>query len=231
MITQHNEYNSGGEIAIWLLITVGALLVPIIVIAICCIRRHLLKNPPVKLMEDRTTTTTTMNKSAVTGLRTYSGPYSGSHEKTDSIVSTPKQNCNTNLSSINNLDSLSKNGSLKKQHVHWPDGRSIISPKQDCNNETLNINNNNNDISNRSSDFILNDLRTIKNKQFSPKKQLCPLNTEHLYENGGIILNITNFDSLLTRPNLPTVPSTLSYLIQSAVLPISSTLAGRTLIN
>lgn len=31
---------TGGEIAIWLLITVGALLIPIIVIAICCIRRQ-----------------------------------------------------------------------------------------------------------------------------------------------------------------------------------------------
>ncbi len=31
---------NGGEIAIWLLITVGALLIPIIVIAICCIRRQ-----------------------------------------------------------------------------------------------------------------------------------------------------------------------------------------------
>ena len=31
---------TGGEIAIWLLITVGALLIPIIVVAICCIRRQ-----------------------------------------------------------------------------------------------------------------------------------------------------------------------------------------------
>jgi hypothetical protein len=32
--------DTGAVIAIWLLITVGALLIPIIVIAICCIRRQ-----------------------------------------------------------------------------------------------------------------------------------------------------------------------------------------------
>ena len=40
----HNNYeilgDRGGEIAIWLLITVGALLIPIIIIAVCCIRRQ-----------------------------------------------------------------------------------------------------------------------------------------------------------------------------------------------
>jgi hypothetical protein len=32
--------DTGAVIAIWLLITVGALLIPIIIIAICCIRRQ-----------------------------------------------------------------------------------------------------------------------------------------------------------------------------------------------
>ncbi|CAF1595037.1 unnamed protein product, partial [Adineta steineri] len=40
MIPQYAQRQTGGEIAIWLLITVGALLIPIIVIAICCIRRQ-----------------------------------------------------------------------------------------------------------------------------------------------------------------------------------------------
>ncbi len=30
----------GAEVALWLLFTVGALLIPIIIIAICCIRRQ-----------------------------------------------------------------------------------------------------------------------------------------------------------------------------------------------
>ncbi|CAF0813062.1 unnamed protein product [Didymodactylos carnosus] len=205
MIIQRNEYTSGGEIAIWLLITVGALLVPIIVIAICCIRRH-----------------------------SYNGPYGGSQEKIDSLAATPKQNGSSNISNDNNLDSLSKTGSLKKQHVHWPDGCSITTTTQDSSDGSSNINNNNNndnDTVKKASDFITSDLRTIKDKQFSPRKQPPRLNTEHLYENGGAGLNITNIESPLTRPKLPATSSALSYLIQSAVVPAGSTVSGRTLID
>ncbi|CAF1595047.1 unnamed protein product, partial [Adineta steineri] len=48
MIPQYAQRQTGGEIAIWLLITVGALLIPIIVIAICCIRRHCWKTIPAR---------------------------------------------------------------------------------------------------------------------------------------------------------------------------------------
>ncbi|CAF1552975.1 unnamed protein product [Adineta steineri] len=87
MLPQYAQRQNGGEIAIWLLITVGALLIPIIVIAICCIRRH-----------------------------SYNGPYVESGNENGYVISE------------NNINpSLSRTNSLKKQHVHWPDGS--IKPK------------------------------------------------------------------------------------------------------
>ncbi|CAF3727142.1 unnamed protein product [Rotaria sordida] len=52
MFPQYTERQMGGELAIWLLITVGALLIPIIVVAICCIRRHSYNGPYVESSND-----------------------------------------------------------------------------------------------------------------------------------------------------------------------------------
>ncbi|CAM2717645.1 unnamed protein product [Rotaria socialis] len=59
MFPQYNQRNIAGEIAIWLLITVGALLIPIIVVAICCIR-HQYRNyvPRAVLLGKKSTRTT-----------------------------------------------------------------------------------------------------------------------------------------------------------------------------
>ncbi|CAF1011867.1 unnamed protein product [Adineta ricciae] len=92
---------TGGEIAIWLLITVGALLIPIVAIAICCIRRHLVRGPQVSLMANHTLRMM-MNTKRAEALRSYNGPYAESgHE---------------------DGDTTSRTSSLKKQHVHWTVG-------------------------------------------------------------------------------------------------------------
>ncbi|CAF3500993.1 unnamed protein product [Adineta steineri] len=140
MLPQYAQRQNGGEIAIWLLITVGALLIPIIVIAICCIRRHLARRPHIKLM-DNPSLRMMMNTKRAESLRSYNGPYVESGNENGYVISE------------NNINpSLSRTNSLKKQHVHWPDGS--IKPKP-------------------------NDIYPIKKKQFTEENIL---NTTQLTE-------------------------------------------------
>ncbi|CAF1422710.1 unnamed protein product [Adineta steineri] len=183
MIPQYAQRQTGGEIAIWLLITVGALLIPIIVIAICCIRRHLLKSPTIKRMEIRSPHMPSMTIKQVATLRSYDGPYKESgHDNriVTSANSTPQ--------------TLSRTSSIKKQHVHWPDGST--KPKGD-------------------------DLRSIKDRQFTPRKQPYP---------GGEIFNtsiLTESPSSHRRTAvIPAPSSALSHLIQTAIIPAGSSVTN-----
>ncbi|UJR35736.1 hypothetical protein I4U23_028486 [Adineta vaga] len=179
MFPQYAQRQTGGEIAIWLLITVGALLIPIIVIAICCIRHHLRRSPPMKLLENRSPPMTTMNTKQIAALRSYDGPYID-----------PGHDIRVVSSSNNTPQILSRTSSLKKQHVHWPDRSNI--PKGD-------------------------DLRSIKDRQFTPRKQPYT---------GGEYFNttmLTESPSSHRRPALIPAPSSaLSHLIQTAIMPAGS---------
>ncbi|CAF0756062.1 unnamed protein product [Rotaria sp. Silwood1] len=184
MFPQYTQRNMAGEIAIWLLITVGALLIPIIVVAICCIRHHLVRNPSIKLMESRSTHITTMNIKQRAALRSYNGPYVESGNDERFILShnkTPQTLSHTN--SIN-----------KKQHVHWP--HESTSPKGD-------------------------DLRSIKDRQFTPRKQ--PFS-------GGDNFNTTMLSESPSSHRrlavIPTPSSALSHLIQTAIIPAGSTITN-----
>ncbi|CAF0919416.1 unnamed protein product [Rotaria sordida] len=118
MFPQYTERQMGGELAIWLLITVGALLIPIIVVAICCIRRHLSRRPRIELMERRPPRMM-INTKQLEALRSYNGPYVES------------SNDDVGVSAENNIAlTFSRANSLKKQHVHWFD-RSITSKIDD----------------------------------------------------------------------------------------------------
>ncbi|UJR10340.1 hypothetical protein I4U23_014546 [Adineta vaga] len=107
------QYAQRGEIAIWLLITVGALLIPIIAIAICCIRRHLTRRPQINLMANHSLRMM-MNTKRAEALRSYNGPYTESGYEDGSVLS--EKNISLNLS---------RTSSLRKQHVHWPDGTTV----------------------------------------------------------------------------------------------------------
>ncbi|CAF3352260.1 unnamed protein product [Rotaria socialis] len=181
MFPQYNQRNIAGEIAIWLLITVGALLIPIIVVAICCIRHHLARNPRVQLMDKRFLRTTTMNINQRTDLRSYNGPYVESGND-DRLV----------LSHSKTPPTFIPTNSIKKQHVHWPNGSK--SPSGD-------------------------DLRSIKDRQFTPRKQ--PFS-------GGDTFNTMMLNESPSSHRrlavIPTPSSALSHLIQTAIMPAGSTI-------
>jgi hypothetical protein len=99
------------------------------------------------------------------------------------------------VSSENNTpQTLSRTSSIKKQHVRWPDGSTISNG---------------------------NDLRSIKDRHFTPRKQPFP---------GGDILNTTILtESPSTHRRLAVIPtpsSALSHLIQTAIIPAGSTVTG-----
>ncbi|CAF1324386.1 unnamed protein product [Rotaria magnacalcarata] len=66
MFPQYNQRNIAGDIAIWLLITVGALLIPIIVIAICCIRHQYRSYIPRAVLLGKKSTRTTNGQAVPT---------------------------------------------------------------------------------------------------------------------------------------------------------------------
>jgi hypothetical protein len=94
----------------------------------------------------------------------------------------------------NTLQTLSHTDSIKKQHVHWTD-RSTVSTGDD--------------------------LRSIKDRQFTPRKQPYPV---------GDIFNttiLTESPSSHRRPAVIPAPSSgLSHLIQTAIIPAGSTVAN-----
>jgi hypothetical protein len=99
------------------------------------------------------------------------------------------------VSSENNIpQTLSHTSPIKKQHVHWTD-RSAI-PKGD-------------------------DLRSIKDRQFTPRKQPFPV---------GDTFNttmLTESPSSHRRPAvIPAPSSALSHLIQTAIIPAGSTVTN-----
>ncbi|CAF4209015.1 unnamed protein product [Rotaria magnacalcarata] len=99
----------GGELAIWLLITVGALLIPVIVVAIYCMRHHLPRRPQMNLMESRLPRIMKNTQQTKT-LRSYNGPFMES------------SNDAADVSSENNYNfTFSRMNSLKNQRVHWRD--------------------------------------------------------------------------------------------------------------
>ncbi|CAF0925833.1 unnamed protein product [Rotaria sordida] len=184
MFPQYTQRNMAGEIAIWLLITVGALLIPIIVIAVCCIRHHLARNPVIKLMESRSPHMTTMTIKQRAVLRSYNGPYMESGNDDRVILSSNK--IPQILSCTNSIN--------KKQHIHWPNGSTSL--KGD-------------------------DLRSIKDRQFTPRKQ--PFS-------GG-----DNFNTMMLNESpsshrrlavIPAPSSALSHLIQTAIIPAGSTITN-----
>ena len=87
--------------------------------------------------------------------------------------------------------SSSRTNSLKRQHVHWPD----VSKGDD--------------------------LRSIKDRQFTPRKQPFP---------GGDVLNTTMLtESPSAHRRLAVIPhpsSALSHLIQTAIIPAGSTVTS-----
>jgi len=99
------------------------------------------------------------------------------------------------VSSENNTPTtLSRTNSIRKQHVHWTDGSKIS--KGD-------------------------DLRSIKDRQFTPRKQPFPVgdtfNTTMLMES----------PSSHRRPAvIPAPSSALSHLIQTAIIPAGSTVTN-----
>ncbi|CAF4119840.1 unnamed protein product [Rotaria socialis] len=107
MFPQYTERQMGGELAIWLLITVGALLIPLIVIAICCIRHHLPRRPQMTLIESRLPRIM-KNTQQTKILRSYNGPFMKSSN--DDVGVSSENNYNLTFSRVN---------SLKKQRVHW----------------------------------------------------------------------------------------------------------------
>ncbi|CAF4829958.1 unnamed protein product [Rotaria socialis] len=107
MFPQYTERQMGGELAIWLLITVGALLIPLIVIAICCIRHHLPRRPQMTLIESRLPRIM-KNTQQTKILRLYNGPFMKSSN--DDVGVSSENNYNLTFSRVN---------SLKKQRVHW----------------------------------------------------------------------------------------------------------------
>ncbi|CAM4771120.1 unnamed protein product [Rotaria magnacalcarata] len=192
MFPQYNQRNIAGDIAIWLLITVGALLIPIIVIAICCIRHHCWKtiparHPPPSLKKSTNHNELLTSNSAPWTQRvwdfSYNGPYVESGND-DRLV----------LSHSKTPPTLMHTNSIKKQHVHWPNGSK--SPNGD-------------------------DLRSIKDRQFTPRKQ--PFS-------GGDTLNtmmLTESPSSHRRlAVIPTPSSALSHLIQTAIMPAGSTITN-----
>ncbi|CAF0846639.1 unnamed protein product [Rotaria sordida] len=124
MFPQYTERQMGGELAIWLLITVGALLIPIIVVAICCIRRHCWQNIPTRRLPSSSAIITNndellINSNSSPHHISYNGPYVES------------SNDDVGVSAENNIAlTFSRANSLKKQHVHWLD-RSITSKIDD----------------------------------------------------------------------------------------------------
>jgi len=127
-----------------------------------------------------------MTTKQAAALRSYNGPYMESSNDNPAASfedTTPP--------------TLSRTSSLKKQHVHWPDGST--SPKSG----------------------VADDLRSIKDRQFSPRKQPFP---------GGDILNttlLTESPSAHRRPAvIPAPSSALSHLIQTAIIPAGSTIGG-----
>ncbi len=116
-------------------------------------------------------------------LSSYDGPYMESGNDNRVV-----------LSENNTPQTLSRTSSIKKQHVHWPDGSR--SPKGD-------------------------DLRSIKDRQFTPRKQPFL---------GGEIFNTT---MLTESPSshrrtavIPAPSSALSHLIQTAIIPAGSTVTN-----
>ncbi len=97
-------------------------------------------------------------------------------------------------SEINTPQTLSRTSSIKKQHVHWTDRLTI--PKGD-------------------------DLRSIKDRQFTPRKQPFPV---------GEVFNttmLTESPSSHRRPAvIPAPSSALSHLIQTAIIPAGSTVTN-----
>jgi len=221
MYPQYVQRQTGGDIAIWLLITVGALVIPIIVIAICCIRRHCWKTLPTRRPlytfdkntnhNDLLTTKSTSWAKRVWDLLSRSPPIKLMKTRpprmtTMNIKQTAalrsyngpymeSGNDERVVSSENNTpQTLSRTNSIGKQHVHWTD-RSTISKGDD--------------------------LRSIKDRQFTPRKQPYPV---------GAIFNATMLtESPSSHRRLAVIPapsSALSHLIQTAIIPAGSTVTN-----
>ncbi|CAM4867014.1 unnamed protein product [Rotaria socialis] len=141
----------------------------------------LARNPRVQLMDKRFLRTTTMNINQRTDLRSYNGPYVESGND-DRLV----------LSHSKTPPTFIPTNSIKKQHVHWPNGSK--SPSGD-------------------------DLRSIKDRQFTPRKQ--PFS-------GGDTFNTMMLNESPSSHRrlavIPTPSSALSHLIQTAIMPAGSTI-------
>ncbi|CAF0795227.1 unnamed protein product [Rotaria sordida] len=217
MFPQYTQRNMAGEIAIWLLITVGALLIPIIVIAVCCIRHQYRSYFPRTVLLGKKSSHKTNGKSI--------SPYDDDDYKTaggstvylnklflfelclvfffvSSIFSSyngpymESGNDDRVILSSNKIPQvLSCTNSInKKQHIHWPNGSTSL--KGD-------------------------DLRSIKDRQFTPRKQ--PFS-------GG-----DNFNTMMLNESpsshrrlavIPAPSSALSHLIQTAIIPAGSTITN-----
>lgn len=144
---------------------------------------------------------TTMNIKQAAGLRYISIHYLSLDDLFSSLLSSyngpyiESSNDDRLGSSENKIpQTLSRTYSLKKPHVHWTD-RSTI-PQGD-------------------------DLRSIKDRQFTPRKQPFPV---------GEIFNttmLTESPSSYRRPAvIPAPSSALSHLIQTAIIPAGSTVTN-----
>ncbi|CAF0782539.1 unnamed protein product [Adineta ricciae] len=132
---------TGGEIAIWLLITVGALLIPIIAIAICCIRRHCWQNIPARRPTSSFAIITNAdelltNSNSVPWNSLVRGPQVSlmANHTLRMMMNTKRAEA---LRSYNGPyvesghedgDTTSRTSSLKKQHVHWTVGSETNQP-------------------------------------------------------------------------------------------------------
>ena len=90
--------------------------------------------------------------------------------------------------------SSTRANSLRKQHVHWPEGS--ITPKGE-------------------------DLRSIKDRQFTPRKQ--PLSSNDILSTNMLTESPSSHRRLAV---IPAPSSALSHLIQTAIIPAGSTVTS-----
>ncbi|CAF2784075.1 unnamed protein product [Rotaria sp. Silwood2] len=211
-----------GEIAIWLLITVGALLIPIIVIAICCIRHHCWKTIPARHPQPSLEKNTNHDELLTTNSTSWTQRVWDLLARNPSVKLMESRSPHMTTMTIKQRAALrSYNGPYvesgtddrvilshsktpqtlphahsmnKKQHVHWPN--ESTSPKGD-------------------------DLRSIKDRQFTPRKQP--------FSGGDNFNTMMLSESPSSHRRLAVIPapsSALSHLIQTAIIPAGSTITN-----
>lgn len=106
----------------------------------------------------------------------------------------PYVESNSDQKKFSSANTTPQTGSLKRSHVHWPDSS---------------------DVSRR------DDLRSIKDRQFTPRKQPLPI--------GELLHPTTLTESPSSHRRIALMPapsSALSHLIQTAIIPAGSTVTN-----